>query len=200
MIRPSATPTHSHRKGDRLTSARTSGQTGKTERQKLPLSGTPHPTATRFFYARIPSGAYPCPISMSGGGGNKPERVNTVRRLKALLNLPAPLSLGRFNSENLEVATMPNSTAPNSGNLSKASPLPFADADRLDREVNRLAGELAELAADVVVRLVYVTGDRRLRAVHARLAAAFRALDAAKAPARELWVEADAARAAGGAQ
>lgn len=44
----------------------------KTERQKLPHSGTPHPTATRFFYARIPSGAFPCPISMSGGGGNKP--------------------------------------------------------------------------------------------------------------------------------
>jgi hypothetical protein len=44
----------------------------RTERQKLPYSGTPHPTATRFFCARIPSGAFPCPVSTPGGGGNKP--------------------------------------------------------------------------------------------------------------------------------
>lgn len=76
------------------------------ERQKLPVSGCPHPINCGFFmprilfgaysytHARIASGVCPCPVSMLGGGGNKPLRVNTARRLAAVLNLPAPLFRG----------------------------------------------------------------------------------------------------------
>jgi hypothetical protein len=79
------------------------------------------------------------------------------------------------------------------GNPPKTCPISFTDADRLDREVNRLAGELAELADDILLLLVYVTGDSRLRKVHSKLTAAGKALAATKAPARELWNAAHAA-------
>jgi hypothetical protein len=89
----------------------------------------------------------------------------------------------------------PNTTL---GNPPKTCPLPFADADRLDRAISRIVDELAELGADLA--FTEVPDDSRVRDVRRALESARLTLDAAKLPARRLWIEADAARAAGGAQ
>lgn len=60
-----------------------------TEPKNLPCSGTPHPTATRFFCAWISSGV---PHGFHAGRAQKYNRrkPNTARRLQAVLSLPTP--------------------------------------------------------------------------------------------------------------
>ena len=74
---------------------------GKMEPDKLPYSGTPHPLALRYFYARIPSGAlqFLARVLCREGAEISPSRVNTVRRLYAVISLPAPHTLGAFQSD-----------------------------------------------------------------------------------------------------
>jgi hypothetical protein len=85
---------------------------------------------------------------------------------------------------------------PNYGqNPPKICPLSFQQADRIDRDINQLAEQVKSLAGDIAVLLYDVTGDRRLKAVQAELKAALKHLEAAKTPARALWIEADEAAA-----
>jgi hypothetical protein len=83
---------------------------------------------------------------------------------------------------------------PNYGqNPPKICPIPFDQADKIDRNIILLADQLESLAGDIAVLLYDVTGDRRLRAAHTEVKAALKHLEAAKAPARALWNEAHAA-------
>jgi len=73
---------------------------GKTEPDKLPSSGQPHPKATRFFYARIPSGALCFHARFLCREGTEiGPWANTVRRLLAVISLPAPHPLGAFQTD-----------------------------------------------------------------------------------------------------
>jgi hypothetical protein len=92
--------------------------------------------------------------------------------------------------------TEPSMSHPNHGqNAPKICPLSFQQADRIDRDINLLTEQVKGLAGDIAVLLYDVTGDRHLKAVQAELKAALKHLEAAKTPARALWIEADEAAA-----
>jgi hypothetical protein len=77
---------------------------------------------------------------------------------------------------------------PNYGqNPPKICPLPFDQADKIDRNIRLLADQLDSLTGDIAGLLYDVTGDRRLRRVQAELKSALKHLEAAKLPARVLW-------------
>lgn len=77
-------------------------------------------------------------------------------------------------------------------------PIPFDQADRIDRNINLLAEQLESLTGDIGVILYGTVGDRRLRAVQTELKAALKRLEAAKIPARALWNDASASAFQGG--
>jgi hypothetical protein len=70
------------------------------------------------------------------------------------------------------------------------SNIPFGEADKIDRNINLLAGNLESLVGDIALMLYGTSGDPRLRAVQAELKAALKRLEAAKTPARALWNDA----------
>jgi hypothetical protein len=85
---------------------------------------------------------------------------------------------------------------PNYGqNPPKICPVSFSDADKIDRNIRLLADQLDSLTGDIALLLYGTAGDRRLRTVQTELKAALKHLEAAKAPARALWIEADEAAA-----
>jgi hypothetical protein len=74
--------------------------------------------------------------------------------------------------------------------MSAKFPISFSDASKIDRNINLLADQLESLLAD---QLESLSGDPRLRAVQTELKAALKRLEAAKIPARALWIDAHAA-------
>jgi hypothetical protein len=87
------------------------------------------------------------------------------------------------------------SLPPHAQNPSKI-PLSLDQADKIDRNISLLADNLESLVSDIALMLYGTPGDPRLRAVQTELKAALKRLEAAKTPARALWIEADAAAAA----
>lgn len=74
-----------------LTSGGTFWPTIKTEPRKLPLSGTPHPTARGIFVPGIrPAHTHTHGFYVGSGQPYNSRKAKSARRLRAVSSLPAP--------------------------------------------------------------------------------------------------------------